>query len=109
MLPLLKRIDRMKTIDNLKAVILITSFGSATIVSELSGNIHFIEDIKHYGGFVEDIFYDVEIPKEKGFYEFNGKVDVGTDINGNVDETNYHGTFTKLEDNDFIAKLGLVT
>ena len=99
----------MNTIDNLKAIILITSFGSSTVVSELSGNVHFIEDIKHYGGFVEDIFCDVEIPKEKGFYEFNGKVDVGTDINGNVDEANYYGTFTKVEDNDFIAKLGLVT
>ena len=50
MLPPLKRIDRVKTIDNLKDVILITDFGSATVVSELSGNIYFIEDIKYYGG-----------------------------------------------------------
>jgi len=109
MLPPLKRIDEMKTIDNLKAVILITSFGSATVVSELSGNLHFVEDIKNYGGYVEDIFYDMEIPKEKGFYEFNGKVDLGVDINGNIDETNYYGDFTKLEDNEFTTKIGLVT
>jgi len=91
----------MQTQSGLKAIILVTEFNQSVVVEETSGNINFIEDIKNYNGYVEDIFYEMETPTEKGFYEFNGQADVSTDINGHIDEVNYSGEFVKVDEFKF--------
>jgi hypothetical protein len=94
----------MKTQIGLKAIILVTEFNNTVVVDEISGNDNFIDDIKHYNGYVDDIFYEMDIPKEIGFYEFAGQVLIGVDINGNVDETIYSGEFTKIDGYKFTIK-----
>lgn len=91
-------------IADLKAIVLVTDYNNSIVVNELSGSEQFVEDIKYFNGCAEDLFHDLELPKEKGFYEFNGEVDFGIDENGNVDESMYTGEFTKIDNYTFPQK-----
>ena len=93
----------MYELKNLKAVILVTDFNNSVIVNEISENVQFKADIKHYCGCVDDIFCELELPTKSGFYEFNGGATVGTDIYGNID-TCYYGDFTELKSYAFNSR-----
>lgn len=94
----------MYDLENLKAVILVTDFNNSVVVDELSKNVNFIEDIKEYNGYVEDIFHEVDLPTKAGFYEFNGGATVSIDNNGNIDDTCYYGDFTELKSYAFNSR-----
>lgn len=99
----------METQINLEAVILVTNFGQAVFVEERSMNPNFIHDIQNGCGHVEDVFGDMDIPSEAGFYLFNGQVDFGIDIGGYIEDANYSGEFKAMSEFKFTTPETLET
>jgi hypothetical protein len=87
----------MHTKTGLKAIVLVTEFNNSVVVDEISGNVNFVDDIKSYNGWVDDIFHGMDLPTKKGFYMFKGQAELSTDMNGCIDDVTYSGEFIKID------------
>ncbi len=90
----------MRKSGDLKITVAIGLHGGAILLSIEEANEQITNDLKEYGGFLDELFYQgSELPVKAGIYNFIGEGFFAVDEYSFVDETQYLGEFKLIKGN----------